>query len=57
MSHYGREVHILSTWLEVYSMKLPEDEPRKLVLFGADIATSNEAALQMHWGEDRYDKL
>ena len=56
MSHYGREVHILSTWLEVYSMKLPEDEPRKLVLFGADIATSNEAALQMHWGEDRYDK-
>ena len=37
-------------------MKLPEDEPRILVLFRADIATSNEAALQMHWGEDRSEE-
>ena len=30
-------------------MKLPEDDPRILVLFRADIATSNEAALQPYF--------
>ena len=36
------------TFSKVYRLKLPEDKPRKLVLFGADLAACNEAALQMH---------
>ena len=36
------------TFSRVYRMNLIEDEPRKLVPFGADFAACNEAALQMH---------
>ena len=36
------------TFSKVYRMNLIEDEPRKLVPFGADFAACNEAALQMH---------
>ena len=36
------------TFSKVYRLKLPGDKPRKLVLFGADLAACNEATLQMH---------